>query len=124
MKKRRKEMNSNRKIARIAGALLIIATVASLLSTGITVSILDARYYQTLGTLLLAVREWANFVFSVSAFSLGALMYYYVLYQSKLIPRWLSGWGLIGAAFSLSAALLMMFGLKPYSIVMIVLILP
>lgn len=28
-------------------------------------------------------------------------MYYYVLFRSRLVPRWLSGWGLIGAALLL-----------------------
>jgi hypothetical protein len=71
-----------------------------------------------------AGRDWTNFVFGVSAFSLGALMYYAVLYQSKLIPRWLAGWGLLGAACSLAAAVSILFGLVPYSLPMIVLILP
>ncbi len=43
-------------------------------------------------------------------FSLGALMIYYVFYQSKLIPRWLSGWGLIGSVLHLVVPLLSMFG--------------
>jgi hypothetical protein len=52
---------------------------------------------------LLAVRDWVfGFVMSL-AFSLGALMYYYVLYRSRLVPRWLSGWGLAGAGLCLVA---------------------
>jgi hypothetical protein len=31
-------------------------------------------------------------------------MYYYVLYRTRLVPRWLSGWGLAGAALGLVAA--------------------
>ena len=30
-------------------------------------------------------------------------MYYYVLYRSRLVPRWLSGWGLAGAGLCLVA---------------------
>ena len=33
-------------------------------------------------------------------------MLYYLLYQSKLIPRWLSAWGFIGAPLMLVAGLL------------------
>jgi Domain of unknown function (DUF4386) len=29
--------------------------------------------------------------------------YYYLLYRSRLVPRWLSGWGLIGAGLCLVA---------------------
>ena len=28
-------------------------------------------------------------------------MYYYVFYRSRIVPRWLSGWGLVGAALML-----------------------
>jgi Domain of unknown function (DUF4386) len=43
-------------------------------------------------------------------FCLGALMFYYVLYRSRLVPRWLSGWGLLGILLSLLGGLLVMFG--------------
>jgi hypothetical protein len=72
-----------------------------------------ASDFQILGTLILAGRNWADFGFAVISFCLGALMYYYVFFQSKLIPRWLSGWGLIAIALLLAMALFVMFGAQP-----------
>ena len=189
-------MNANKKIARISGILFIVATVASLLGSGLTGSIVGAPDYlvqiaanknlivvgaffafiaaagsvgiaivlypvlrkyneglalgsvgfrlieavfyivgtlgllsllslsqeyasagpqaastfQVLGTLISAIRVWAGFVLGVIAFCLGAAMYYYVLYQSRLIPRWLSAWGLAGLALLFSMTLLIAFG--------------
>jgi len=69
----------------------------------------DASYFQTLGALLLEARGWIDQI-STIVFSLGALMFYYMFYQSKLIPRWLSGWGLIGATLVLAVGVLGVFG--------------
>jgi hypothetical protein len=96
------------------GMLYIIGVVAllSLLTLSqeyVTAGASNASLFQASGTSLLAVRDWAGKL-SIIAFTLGALMYYYVFYQSKLIPRWLSGWGLLGAALSLAAALLAISG--------------
>ena len=72
----------------------------------------DASYYQTLGTLLLAAREWAFMIGSGLIWSLSALILNYILFQSKLVPRWLSGWGLVGAALSLATYLLQFFSIS------------
>jgi hypothetical protein len=45
-------------------------------------------------------------------FALGALMFYVLLYQSRLVPRWLSAWGLVGAALYIMPPLGSMFGLS------------
>ena len=64
-------------------------------------------------------------MFGATAFVLGALMYYAVFYQSRLIPRWLSGWGLIAIALHLAEVCLVMFALiGPLSPVQLVMNLP
>jgi hypothetical protein len=45
-------------------------------------------------------------------FALGALMFSVLLYQSRLVPRWLSVWGLVGAALYIVPSLGSMFGLS------------
>jgi hypothetical protein len=84
----------------------------------------DASYFRTLGTLLLEAGDWNHHILTI-VFPLGALMFYYLLYQSKLIPRWLSGWGFIGATMLLAVGLLGMFGLvTEFSVLGILLALP
>jgi hypothetical protein len=54
----------------------------------------------------LAVRNWGYGLVAPIVFSLGSLIFYYLLYKQKFIPRWLSGWGLIGATLFLASAFL------------------
>ncbi len=75
----------------------------------------DASNFQALGTLLLAERFWANEMVFIS-YGLGALIFYCLLYKLKLIPRWLSLWGLIGAVLVLANIMLEIFGFSPIGI--------
>ncbi|MHB8102340.1 MAG: DUF4386 domain-containing protein [Methanosarcina sp.] len=68
----------------------------------------DASHFQTLGTLFLKASDQIASILDI-VFSLGALMIYYLFYQSKLIPRWLSVWGLIGAILYLASGLFAIF---------------
>ena len=45
----------------------------------------------------------------VLAFCTGATLYYLIFYRSRLIPRWLSVWGLAGTMLCLTADLLVLF---------------
>ena len=72
----------------------------------------DTTYYQTAGNLLLAVRNWAFLVGPGLAFTLSAMILNYQLFQTRLVPRWLSGWGLIGAALMFVSYLSQFYGLE------------
>ncbi|MCB0108646.1 MAG: DUF4386 domain-containing protein [Caldilineaceae bacterium] len=45
-------------------------------------------------------------------FSLGALILYYLLYQARLIPRWISVWGLIAGVLTLVPSLTALSGIN------------
>lgn len=44
-------------------------------------------------------------------FAIAALIFYYLLYQSKLVPRWISVWGVIAAALLILVNLLEVTGI-------------
>jgi Domain of unknown function (DUF4386) len=89
------------------GAVIFRALEAAMYAAGavITLSLLDvARQHaqaatpgqggiQAIGDALTSVRQDAILA-GVLAYIPGALMYYCILYRSRLVPRWLSGWGI------------------------------
>ncbi len=70
----------------------------------------DLSLYQIPGTLILKTVNIISQILAI-VFSLGALMFYFLFYRSKLIPRWLSTWGLAGAVLYLSVPLTGMFNI-------------
>ena len=71
----------------------------------------DASYFQTLGALLRDGHDAITTILAI-VFSLGALMIYYLLYSSRLIPRWISGWGVLAILLHLASSFLIMFHLQ------------
>ena len=89
----------------IVGSIILL-TLLTLSQEFVKAGVPDVSYFQTLGTLLLAAREWTFMIGSGLVWSLSALILNHILYRSKLIPRWLSGWGLVGATLSFATYLL------------------
>ena len=101
--------------------LLLLAVSQEFVTSGVQ----NASYFQTLGVVFLTGYHWVSFVGGPIAFSVGALLYYVIFYQTHLIPRWLAGWGLVGAILCIVASLFVMFRLiAPLSTVQVVLSLP
>ena len=93
-------------IAMVISWLLLIALSQAYAEAGTP----DAGHFQTVGALLLQASDVINPILGI-VFSLGALMIYYLFYQSKLIPRWLSIWGVVGGILYLAVPLAGLFGL-------------
>ena len=68
-----------------------------------------ASGFQAQGALLLKAEVISSLAGIV--FCLGALMFYAVLYQARLVPRWISVWGLAALIPYLAAEFLALFAL-------------
>jgi hypothetical protein len=91
-----------------------IAGVVSLLAM-LTVSQDDAiaagaTDLPLVGATLLAFHDWSILIGTLIFFALGAATLNYVLFRSRLVPGWLSIWGLLGAPLALSYGVMGIFG--------------
>jgi hypothetical protein len=84
----------------------------------------DAAHFLPLGSGLLAAYDWTQLLGPRIFAALAALPFYYLLVRSKLVPRWLSIWGLVGATLFLIASLFNIFGLDPFLTISILMFLP
>jgi len=69
----------------------------------------DTSQFRSLGILLTKANDPIIISVQNIVFSLGALMFYYLLYQARLIPRWISGWGLAAVVAYLAAGVIAVF---------------
>lgn len=99
----------------IEATLLVVAALSPLVLVALSQELGTAGAaalpnVQPLGTLLISARAHLAGVLLTVFFSLGALLLYTFLYQTKLVPYWLSIWGLIAAILVLAWNLLEAFG--------------
>jgi len=68
----------------------------------------DRMSLQATGGALVSIHDHAGLL-AVFAFCVGAFMYYTLLFQSRLIPRWLSGFGIVAIVLMTTACVLALF---------------
>jgi hypothetical protein len=89
-----------------AGSLLIMVAMGQDFASGH----LDAAGATTMGALLLSLRDISLLFGTLLFLSFGGLVLNYLLYISRLVPRWLSAWGLIGDVCLLTYGILGVLG--------------
>jgi hypothetical protein len=100
---------------RVIGSMFLFAGIISLLlllfisQSFVAAGQPDSSYFQTIGQLLRTGRDLINHIAMILPWSIGGLLLYYCFFRMKLIPIWLSIWGLIGYTLTLAATILLMF---------------
>jgi hypothetical protein len=96
----------------VLGGLSLIALLA-LSREFVNAGAPDAALFQTIGAIIKASSDWINHGVVLICWCIGAFMYYGIFYRYRLVPRWISGWGLIGITLTTIASVLVMFGVIP-----------
>ena len=96
----------------VVGALFYVVLLA-LSQEFVKAGAPESSYFQTADVLINTGIGWFTNVAMLLTFGIGALMYYVVFYQYRLVPRWLTVWGLVGITLTIISALLVMFHLIP-----------
>ena len=114
----------------IEGALTCINAVLILLLVTLSREFIkagpaDLAQFQNLGTLLAEGRIWVRDVAVLLAWCIGAFLYYALFFKTRLVPRWLSVWGLVGITLTVAASILVLFRqIAPLSTVHLLMSLP
>jgi hypothetical protein len=95
-----------------AVAIVSLLSLSTLGQASVAAGPADRAALGAIGGLLLSLREQASTI-GVFAFCLGAFLYYIAFFRSGLIPRWLSGWGVVAIGMLAAAGVLALFAGRP-----------
>jgi len=90
--------------------LLAVAMLALLLDLGRGYAASAAPSYEVVAETVRLARDLVNHFVVIATMSMGDLLLFALLYRWRLVPRWLSVWGVIGIAFAVLGSLLFLAG--------------
>ena len=91
---------------------IILLALLSLSNQFVNTSTSDISYFESTGALLLGIREWGSLLVDFS-FPIGAVVFNYLLYKTKLTPKWIAILGLVGGTLWLATTPVRMYGFSP-----------
>jgi hypothetical protein len=107
-----------------ATSVVGLLTVLSVSSDFVAAGAPEGSALGPLAQALLDGREWSTYTVQMIAFSLSAVLLNALLFRTRLVPRWLAGWGLVGAVLFLAVGPWVMFGLAPFSTGQVLMVAP
>jgi uncharacterized protein DUF4386 len=106
------------------GIVVCLLSLVTLAQEAAKAGAVASSAYEVARVPLTAMRDSLGEV-AVLAFGVAGLMYYWVFYASRLIPRWLSVWGLAAIALLMTSGVLVVLGVtEPMSTTQVVLGVP
>jgi len=93
------------------GALLLVTLSQQYVNAGGPA----ASSYQATGGVLQGIGTW-TFMLDPLVFGVGALLFYGLLARARIVPLWLSLWGVVGAILVIAAGLTGLFGSFQYAL--------
>ena len=97
----------------VEGICIVFASICLMSVVSLSQNYTAGGAYQVISNTLILMHEWSFAVGTLIFLGLGGLSLYYLVYRAKLVPSWLSIWGLIGATCVLMYGLATLFGYDP-----------
>lgn len=89
--------------------IVMLALSREFVASGAT----DTFYFQTIGTIIKSGNEWLSNGVMLITWCISAFMYYAIFYRYRLVPCWISVWGLVGITLTIFSSVLVMLGFIP-----------
>lgn len=94
----------------VISVLSLLTLSRELVASGATT---DITSFQASGILLKAIHDWTFMLGPLFMLGINTIMYSYIFYKTKLVPRFISILGMTGATCVFICALFVMFGVFP-----------
>ena len=100
----------------LEGFIFIISSVLLLVLVTISEDITDISFMNDFGHLVLETRNHLGHVaLDMVLFPIAALIMYFIFYITKVVPKWISLWGIAACVIYMLAAYMVLFGFEPLS---------
>ncbi|WKA55853.1 DUF4386 domain-containing protein [Planococcus shixiaomingii] len=94
----------------ITVGLISVLALLTLSREFVTAGAMDALSFNAVGVSLIAIHDWTFMLGPLFLLGINTIMYSYIFFKTKLVPRFISILGITGAISVFVCALLVMFG--------------